>query len=137
MADGEIAPREEYTDITVRRDGKWYTRDRLIVNQKILDYFKKNLGRDQNGIYILNRYGKFSEKGYCIIEGPVLAVKAVSNDGYILEDESIQPKESARVIFDEEMMPLLFIERLEAWAVFGRQAYLKKRAKITIIKTRR
>ena len=52
-------------------------------------------------------------------------MKAVSNDGYILEDESIQPKESARVIFDEEMMPLLFIERLEAWAVFGRQAYLQ------------
>ena len=36
--------------------------------------FQCNLHKDEKGIYIFNRFGKFSEKGYIKINGPVMPV---------------------------------------------------------------
>ncbi len=66
--------REEFTNIRVTRDSRWFTGAKEIVNFKVISHFKQNLFRDSKGIYIYQTFRAFAEKGYIAVEGPLLAV---------------------------------------------------------------
>ena len=92
-----LPPREEYTDINIRENGEWYTGNRKIINTNVLDYFQSNLHRDEKGIYIFNRFGEFSEKGYVKIKGPVMPVIDLDQDRFLLKgDKKIRDKKKYR-----------------------------------------
>jgi hypothetical protein len=52
------------SEITIDESNRWYFRGQEIIHVFVLDFFRKNLFEDEKGIYILNSYGQFSEKGY-------------------------------------------------------------------------
>ena len=117
-------PREEFTDIRISRTGKWYTRSLPIQNNKILQYFKSNLRRDEKGIYIHNTFGEFSEKGYIQVEGPLLKVLDINSNGFTLENKEFIANEKVKLILDGQMIPYLYIPQLKAWAIFSKEAAL-------------
>ena len=72
--------REEFTNIRVTRDSRWFTGAKEIINFKVISHFKQHLFRDSKGIYIYQIFREFAEKGYITVEGPLLAVFRVDND---------------------------------------------------------
>lgn len=50
--------------ITVESNHRWYYQDKEIIQEDVLQYFKKNLKEDKNGIYIENIYKDKIEYGY-------------------------------------------------------------------------
>ena len=119
--EGELSPRVEFTDIQVRENGKWYTKNIPIKNQKILHYFKGNIHRDEKGIYIFNTFGRFSEKGYIKVNGPVFKVVDIKENTFLLETGEEVDKEEAKILLTQDMTPLLKVPRLRAWAIFSRE----------------
>ena len=117
----EGTPRIEFTDIQVRENGKWYTKNIPIQNKKILEYFKKNLHRDEKGIYIFNTFGQFSEKGYIKANGPILKVTDIKKDAFTLETGEEIKKIEAKILLGHKMTPFLEVPRLKTWAVFSRE----------------
>ena len=118
-------PREEFTDINVDSKGDWFTKDRLITNEKVLAYFKDNLHYDEKGLYIFNRFGRFSEKGYIKVNGPVLKVIRVYEEIFLLENGLQVPIKDVRLVFNAELHPYLYLSSFKAWASFSRQGYLQ------------
>ncbi len=121
----ELAPREEFTDIRVDRDGQWYTRDRLIINKRILAFFKTNLHRDEKGIYIYSNFRQFSEKGYIKVGGPILWVTDIMQGNFVLETNAYVPIERCQIILDDQERPLIFLPALEAWAGLTKNALMQ------------
>lgn len=50
-------------DIIIKPNGIWTFHGKQIDNPNVLDYFKRNLFRDNTGYYIINKFGKKKEKG--------------------------------------------------------------------------
>jgi hypothetical protein len=65
----ENKPRIFNSEITIDDNNRWFFRGQEIVHSYVLDFFRENLFEDEKGIYILNTYGKFSEKGYLTCNG--------------------------------------------------------------------
>ncbi len=114
-----IFSREEVTQIRIDKTGVWYTGDLKITNQKILLFFRKNLHRDKKGIYIFNTFGKFSEKGYIKIEGPLLKIIDISKQYLLLNNGEKIVSESAEIILNQELTPYLKLPKLKAWAILS------------------
>lgn len=112
------------SQIEIRESGDWYFRDRKLINRRILAYFKSNLHRDEGGIYILNTYREFVEKGYVTIRGPVLSAASVLDDRIVLEDNSEIPFHSLDLNLYKETL-LFSLPILNVWGKFSRDAYLK------------
>lgn len=79
MAEHQNA-REEFTNIRVTREGRWFTGDKEIINYKVISHFKQHLFRDEKGIYIYQTFRQFAEKGYISVEGPLLSVFRADSD---------------------------------------------------------
>ncbi|MBE7411456.1 MAG: hypothetical protein L6Q54_10915 [Leptospiraceae bacterium] len=62
METGKI--RKYDSEITVRENDDWYYRGDQITQEKVLDFFRKNLFEDENGIFIQNTYKNLKENGY-------------------------------------------------------------------------
>ena len=110
-----------FTDIQVKEDGRWYSKNILIQNLRILSYFKKNLHRDQKGIFIFNTFKELSEKGYMVIRGPVLKVTDIEKNLFLLETGETIHKNKAKLVLSQKMTLLLKIPRLRAWAFFSKE----------------
>lgn len=52
------------SEIKVLENGDWVFRGAPIHQKDILEYFRKNLKESDDGIFIDNRYGDFTENGY-------------------------------------------------------------------------
>ncbi|MCS6972692.1 MAG: hypothetical protein NZL89_06670 [Leptospiraceae bacterium] len=109
--------REEFTNIRVNREGRWFTGDREIVNWKVISHFKQNLFRDEKGIYIYQEFRQFSEKGYITVEGPLLAVFRVDKDKLTFDSLDTLPVATAQVVQNTEDDALyVFYPRLGCYA---------------------
>ena len=117
--------REEFTRIRVDPSGKWYTGNLRIKNEKVLGFFKKNLHRDEKGIYIYNTFGEFSEKGYIKVGGPLLKVVELDQNQFTLENGEIILSTNSEIISDEGLTPYLRIPSLGAWASLSSYAAVK------------
>jgi hypothetical protein len=111
-----LPPREEYTDINIRENGEWYTGNRKIINTNVLDYFQSNLHRDEKGIYIFNRFGEFSEKGYVKIKGPVMPVIDLDQDRFLLKGDKKILFNDAQLILSAALVPYLKLLDLGCFA---------------------
>jgi len=109
--------REEFTNIRVTREGKWFTGIKEIVNWKVVSHFKQHLFRDEKGIYIYQTFRQFSEKGYITVEGPLLAVFRVEADKIILDSLDEIGEDAADVIVNtEDELPYVLYPRLRCYA---------------------
>lgn len=118
----DIAPREEFTDICIDADGRWFTGNKPIVNTKVLDYFRKNLCKDEKGAFIWNEFGPFREKGYIKVLGPALSVIGIQENSFILNNGAlVKNAQGLLVLFNE--IPYLKVISIGVWASFpGRVA---------------
>lgn len=109
--------REEFTNIRVTREGRWFTGAKEIVNTKVISYFKQNLFRDAKGIYIYQTFREFAEKGYITTAGPLLTLFRA--DAATLTFDSMDSMETAaaKVVIDgEDECPYIFYPRLACYA---------------------
>jgi len=107
--------------IKINTQGDWFANNVIIVNKDILNYYKQNLHKDQQGIYILNRFHSLEEKVYLQIEGPLLKVLKINKNKLLLEShEEIDASDAQLVEFHTKIY--LKIPSLECWASFSRQA---------------
>lgn len=77
------------SEIKVLPNGDWIFRDAKIEQKDVLEYFRKNLKEAEDGIYIDNQYGEFSENGYLELFGyPLNLIRMWEKDGefYFLSD---------------------------------------------------
>ena len=111
-------PREEYTNILIDRSGHWYTGDKQIINDHVLHYFRENLQHDEKGVFIWNVFGKFKEKGYIKVHGPVFSVIAINEDGFHINNGHQYSFDQVRLVVDEKLNPFLALNKLGVWAIF-------------------
>jgi hypothetical protein len=111
-----LPSREEYTDINIRENGEWYTGNKKIINTNVLDYFQSNLHKDEKGIYIFNRFGKFSEKGYITIRGPVMPVIDLGQKRFLLKGDKKIRFTDAQLILSATLVPYLKLLDLGCFA---------------------
>ena len=107
--------REEFTQIRIDALGRWFAGEQPIINEKVLSHFKQNLFRDEKGIYIYQAFHEHAEKGYILVQGPLLALFRIERDLFIFESLEKQKISETEIILYEEH-PLLRINRLNAWA---------------------
>jgi hypothetical protein len=112
------------TTIHIQSDGIWTNQEEPIINEHILFFFKKNLQRDDKGIYIHNEYGSFEEKAYIQVEGPVMKVVKVWDHQLILETGDVIEEENSRIVVNPENRFFLNIPKLGLWSIFSRQAII-------------
>lgn len=117
MIPDHSSAREEFTNIRVTREGRWFTGAKEIVNWKVVSHFKQHLFRDEKGIYIYQTFRQFSEKGYITVEGPLLAVFRVEPEKMVLDslDELVED-EVGVVVNAEDDLPYVFYPRLGCYA---------------------
>lgn len=117
-------PREHRTRIQIDPEGNWTIDGALIDNSAILQYFKKNLHRDEQGFYIFNEFGSLQEKGYLEVEGPVMRVLKLEENGFLLESGEHIKTDAAEIaaILPGRERVYLKLPNLGAWAIFARQA---------------
>ena len=122
-----MAMREEYTDIRIDKNGVWYTKDQPIVNKKVLFYFKNNLKRDSNGIYIKNKFKNLYEKGYIIVRGPLLfGVRLdLKNKTCLTEINSVLCLKKTNIVSLANGRVYIFLSYLKAWLVLNRSTTLE------------
>lgn len=94
--------REEFTNIRVTRDSRWFTGPKEIINYKVISHFKQHLFRDAKGIYIYQTFRQFAEKGYISVEGPLLAVFRVESDRLILDSLDEIPLSETELLLNSE-----------------------------------
>lgn len=82
---GHENAREEFTNIRVTRESRWFTGPKEIINDKVISHFKQSLFRDSKGVYIYQTFREFAEKGYITVEGPLLAVFRLDAGNMILD----------------------------------------------------
>lgn len=109
--------REEFTNIRISREANWFTGAKEIINYKVISYFKQNLFRDSKGIYIYQTFGKFSEKGYITVAGPLLSVFRVDREKLVFDslDEITAADADLFVNADDEAL-YVFYPRLGCYA---------------------
>jgi len=115
----------DITDIVIRQNGDWHFKKNKMINKDILSYFKKNLHRDEKGIFILNRYKDLQEKAYIQVKGPLLKIISIEKKTFHLENDDEINFKNVKIIMDINLMPYVFIERLKAWAMFNRNRYIE------------
>ncbi len=109
--------REEFTNIRVTREGKWFTGAKEIVNYKVISHFKQHLFRDEKGIYIYQTFRQFAEKGYITVEGPLLSVFRADQEKLTLDSLDILPVREAEVVQNSDDEALyVFYPRLKCYA---------------------
>ncbi|GAB4436263.1 MAG: hypothetical protein OHK0011_19390 [Turneriella sp.] len=109
--------REEFTNIRVTRDGRWFTGTREIVNYKIISHFKQHLFREEKGIYIYQTFRQFAEKGYITVEGPLLSVFRADREKLTLDSLDTLPVAEAEVIQNRDDEALyVYYPRLSCYA---------------------
>ena len=112
------APREEFTDIRVDKSGRWFTGSKQIINAQVLKYFRANLQHDDKGVFIWNIFGKFREKGYIKVEGPVFSVSAILDKTFHLNNGQSYSHDSVQLVMTPQEEPLLAVKALGVWAGF-------------------
>ncbi len=110
--------RVEFTNISVQKNGKWFTNGREIINTRVLSFFKKSLYRDQTGIYIENEFGLLKEKGYIKVHGPILSVHSIEGRFFLLENGEHIKIQCSHLVLDNNLSPYLKVSRLNAWSFF-------------------
>ncbi|MGJ4789577.1 hypothetical protein [Leptospira koniambonensis] len=94
------------SEIKVLPNGDWIFREAKIEQKDILEYFRKNLREAEDGIYIDNQYGEFSENGYLELFGyPLNLIRVWEKDGefYFLSDSGEElPLSSLQIAADSE-----------------------------------
>ncbi|PJZ49820.1 hypothetical protein [Leptospira saintgironsiae] len=94
------------SEIKVLPNGDWIFREAKIEQKDILEYFRKNLKEAEDGIYIDNQYGEFSENGYLELFGyPLNLIRFWEKDGefYFLSDSGEElPLFSLQIAADSE-----------------------------------
>lgn len=94
------------SEIKVLPNGDWIFREAKIEQKDILEYFRKNLKEAEDGIYIDNQYGEFSENGYLELFGYPLNLIRVwekDNEFYFLSDSGEElPLSSLQIAADSE-----------------------------------
>jgi len=109
--------REEFTNIRVTRDGRWFTGAKEIVNYKIISHFKQHLFRDEKGIYIYQTFRQFSEKGYITVEGPLLSVFRADENALTFDSLDTLPVSEAQVVQNSDDEALyVYYPRLACYA---------------------
>lgn len=109
--------REEFTNIRVTREGRWFTGDKEIVNYKVISHFKQHLFRDAKGIYIYQTFRQFAEKGYITVEGPLLSVFRADRERLTFDSLDTLPVTEAEVIQNSEDEALyVYYPRLGCYA---------------------
>ncbi|TGL32620.1 hypothetical protein EHQ52_15170 [Leptospira koniambonensis] len=92
------------SEIKVLPNGDWIFREAKIEQKDILEYFRKNLREAEDGIYIDNQYGEFSENGYLELFGyPLNLIRVWEKDGefYFLSDSGEElPLSSLQIAAD-------------------------------------
>lgn len=78
-----MTPRKFDSEIRINKAGKWIYRGQEITQDKILDFFKKNIKEDEKGIFIKNSYSELEEHGY--IEAKSIFLSIIN---YIITDNS-------------------------------------------------
>lgn len=117
MQPGHESAREEFTNIRVTREGRWYTGPKEIINFKVISHFKQNLFRDAKGIYIYQTFRQFAEKGYITVEGPLLSVFRIEGDTLIFDSlDSVALKELHVVLNSDDEAPYIYYGRLGCYA---------------------
>ncbi|PJZ65678.1 hypothetical protein EHQ27_01970 [Leptospira wolffii] len=77
------------SEIKVMENGDWIFRGSPIEQKDILEYFRKNLKESEDGVFIDNHFGEFSENGYLEIFGyPLNLIRVREEEGelYFLSD---------------------------------------------------
>lgn len=110
--------RIEFTNIRIEPDGKWFTGDKQIINENVIRYFRENLFRDNQGVYIMHRFRELAEKGYIMVNGPVDFVFRVEENAFLLLSGRTVPFSNARIFSDAHGRPYLFIKNLRLFAGF-------------------
>ncbi|TGN02333.1 hypothetical protein [Leptospira dzoumogneensis] len=94
------------SEIKVLPNGDWIFREAKIEQKDILEYFRKNLKEAEDGIYIDNQYGEFSENGYLELFGyPLNLIRVWEKEGefYFLSDSGEElPLSSLQIAADSE-----------------------------------
>lgn len=94
------------SEIKVLPNGDWIFREAKIEQKDILEYFRKNLKEAEDGIYIDNQYGEFSENGYLELFGyPLNLIRVWEKEGelYFLSDSGEElPLASLQIAADSE-----------------------------------
>jgi len=116
------SPRYVLSDISVSPDGQWYSGKSKIENASILQFFKKNLHSDINGVFIFNEFGMKSEKAYIKVRGPLLKVTGIQEDQFILDTQERLDIAGKEIAMDSQGRMYIVLEKLKGWAVFTRQA---------------
>lgn len=109
--------REEFTNIRVTREGRWFTGDKEIINYKVISHFKQNLFRDAKGIYIYQTFRQFAEKGYITVDGPLLSVFRIDGATLIFDSLDAVPLENLTVVLNsDDEAPYIYYDRLGCYA---------------------
>ncbi|MFZ5629957.1 MAG: hypothetical protein ACOY5B_12565 [Spirochaetota bacterium] len=109
--------REEFTNIRVTREGRWFTGAKEIINYKVISHFKQHLFRDDKGIYIYQTFRQFAEKGYITVEGPLLNVFRADREKLTFDSLDILPVAEAQVVQNSEDESLyVYYPRLRCYA---------------------
>jgi hypothetical protein len=109
--------REEFTNIRVTRESRWFTGEKEIINHKVISYFKQNLFRDERGIYIYQTFRQFSEKGYITVLGPLLTVFRIDAEKIIFDSlDEMKPAETEIVLNLDDQSPYVYYPRLKCYA---------------------
>ncbi len=83
METGKI--RKYDSEIVVEENDAWFYKGNQIIQEKVLDFFRKNLHEDDDGIYIQNSYGNFIENGYITAIGfPLQITNFVKDENALL-----------------------------------------------------
>ena len=74
-------------DVWIDERDRWRFKDEVISNEEILQYFKTNLHRDDDGYFIENRWGEKRELGYLrgVFGFPLRAMSLEFLDGLTVE----------------------------------------------------
>ncbi|NBU97415.1 MAG: hypothetical protein EBS19_04215 [Spirochaetia bacterium] len=110
----ETSPRIFDSEIIITPNSKWIFRGNEITLDSVLKYFKENLSEDEKGVFITNRYGELSEKGYVTLEGFALKIIGYEEEGedlYLIGDNSQK----------------LSLDEIEFHADFEKKLYIRKK----------
>ncbi len=109
--------REEFTNIRVTREGRWFTGPKEIINFKVISHFKQSLFRDAKGIYIYQTFRQFAEKGYITVEGPLLSIFRIDGSQLILDSLDELPVVEAEIVLNsDDEAPYVWYPRLGCYA---------------------
>lgn len=120
IGENKMTPRKFNSEILITEEGKWIFRGNEITQDNVLLYFKENLLEDSKGIYILNRYGNFTEHGYVRVNGYPIKINGFHDSG----GEIFAYTETGKGIFVNDMK--FFSDRNEKlFCMLENSSYIK------------